>query len=193
MKGTRKVSTRVFTTRSGNKLNQAYLYNPEKDSYGWYNIDEDYITSKGRELEEAIAYSHDFNSDVGTLEDRLRTNIEKVLDTDLKGKAEDIGLKNNYGKFVNLYNAMSDKLDSMSALEIYTFAQQNGKYINLFFEYKEHTHGDYSDLNARVIKLAEALGVDYKKYVDADAVPESVQQKLINLEGVSDLESVKFE
>lgn len=184
------VKTRPFKTKSGQIRNQAYLYNPLKDSYGWYNIDEQYITKKGRELTQAKQEARAFvnEADIGDKEARLRANIQKVLDSRLDaGRSEIPGIR-------NLYEAMVERLDNMSDLEIMIFAEENARYIEHFFEYEiEYSHGAYADIDARTYRVAQGLGINPSDYLISEEVPQTVQNALNRLDDKISLSGEDFE
>lgn len=158
-----------YTTKSG--VTKAYLYNPETEKYGWYNTGK-YATEKGMSLfEDSVGYVDEEKVD------RLRTNMKTVL--------REIASNNHVDGIDDLINILYDEIDSLSDLEVDSFANENSKAIQLYFEYKDVNE---AGVDARIMKISSALGVDIYEYVDKEKVPEKVQNILNNIEHV-----VKFE
>ncbi len=183
-----------YKTRTWKGRQQAYIQNPSTGKYGWYNIEEKYMTDYGRSVQAQItSFDEDVNYYVGdsnfnykwdadTKEARLRRNIMYVLDTK-------IGEQHSVIKDVDLlHDRIREELDAMSDFEIINFAREHKDDIQLFFDYRtELTTGDYSELDAQTLKLLDALDISVDSYVYILDVPSEVRNKLSMINDYLDL------
>lgn len=148
-------------------ITKAYLYNPETEKYGWYNTGE-HTTEKGESLiMDAVGYVDEEKVD------RLRTNMKTVL--------REIANNNHIDGMDELLERLYSEINNLSDVEIDSFAQQNSKAIQLYFEYKDVNE---AGVDARIMKLAKSLGVDIYQYIQNESVPRDVQTILDNIEHV---------
>ena len=149
-------------TRMWKGRQQAYLQNPNTGKYGWYNIEEKYMTDYGRDVQASItALDEDYNYvlpydgydpkwDAETKEARLRRNIMYVLDTK-------IGTQRSVIRDADiLHDMIRARLSEMSDFQIILFSRENKDELQLFFEYETYLHNsDYGELDAQTLKLLE--------------------------------------
>lgn len=151
-----------------NGVTKMYMYNPDTEKYGWYNVGQN-VTEKGSYLmsdyEEYEETTRTGDTKANILRTNIKTVIEQVSDSNIDGMDE-------------LLDAIYEKVDNMSDYEIHTFAENNKKSINLYFEYRDINQ---ESVDARVMNLAKALGIKIYDYIEADEVPSSVQTTLANI------------
>lgn len=192
-----------YKTRVWKGRQQAYIQNPNTGKYGWYNIEDRYMTDYGREVQASItaldeddnyySYSSDsfdddhyFKWEADTKEARLRRNIMYVLDTK-------IGEQHSIIKDVDyLHQKIFNILDDMSDFQLINFSREYKKELQLFFDYKTYINNDYSELDARTLKLLDGLGINAEIFMEINEVPSEVRQKLSVLNERLSLEGIKF-
>lgn len=158
-----------------NGITKTYLYNPATEKYGWYNTS-NFATDYGRNMfkdYDEIAY-RTYNGD--TKASILRTNIKTVITKSSNRNIEGMD---------ELMDEIYDRIDAMSDYEIDQFAEYNKKSINLYFEYEDVVD---TGVDARIINLADALGIDIYDYIEKDDIPDKVKFTLQNINDYINLE-----
>lgn len=156
-----------------NGITKMYMYNPETERYGWYNVGS-YATDLGQDLFQDYEDYEDTTFSGDSKANILRTNIKTVL--------ESVGDRNIEG-MDDLIDAIYERVNDMSDYEIKTFSEYNKKSINLYFEYKDVTD---TGVDARIINMAKSLGINIYDYIESENVPERVQSILNNINDVVD-------
>lgn len=152
-----------------------------------FDTDEKYLDYINESSTDSFDYDHYMKWEADTKEARLRRNIKYVLDTKIgeqKSAIKDIYL---------LQDEIVRALDDMSDFELINYSREHTKELQLFFEYKTYINNDYSELDARTLKLLEGLGIDIDEHIQTMNVPDKVVQKLIKLDAKLRLEDVKFD
>lgn len=151
-------------------ITKSYFYNPELERWGWYNVNE-YATELGREMIDDYEFYGATTKQGIKKTAILRDNIKTVIET-----------LSNEGSYIegvdDLLDAMRDKINEMSDFEIDSFSSANKKSINLYFEYRDV---NIEGLDARIINMAKAMGIDIYQYIENDEVPDNVQNVLNNI------------
>ena len=156
-----------------NGVTKMYMYNPNTEKYGWYNVGS-YATESGKYMFQDYEEYEDTTFTGDSKADILRKNIKTVL--------ESLGDRNIEG-MDDLIDAIYERVSNMSDYEIKTFSDYNKKSINLYFEYKDVTD---TGVDARIINIAKSLGINIYNYIEKNSVPERVQSILTNINDVID-------